>query len=80
MNGNLTQEEWNMQYLIAVLDRAELQHYLSVSEVDRLTEQDMHDVAATMQEELNELGFWEQLAFIARCKLTEKQGGPNGTR
>lgn len=68
------------QYPIATLDRAELQHYLSAGEVDRLTDADLQDIVATMQEELNELGFWEQLAFIARCRLAEKQGASNRTR
>ena len=60
------------QYPIAVLDRAELSHHLSAGEVDRLTDEDLRDIAAAMQEELNELGFWEQLVFIAKCKLAEK--------
>lgn len=67
-----------MQYPIAVLDKAELQHYLSVAEVDRLTEQDMADIAQVMQQELNELGFWELMAFVARSKLAEKQGVSHG--
>jgi hypothetical protein len=71
-----SQEEWQMQYPIAVLDKAELQHFLSVAEVDRLTEQDVADIAQVMQQELDELGFWELLAVVARTKVTEKQGVP----
>jgi hypothetical protein len=73
-----SQEEWQTQFPIVVLDRAELQHHLSVAEVDRLTEQDMAAIAQVMQQELNELGFWELMAFIARTKLAEKQGVHNG--
>jgi hypothetical protein len=78
MIGFTSQEEWNMQYPIAVLDRAELQHYLSVTEVDRLTDQDLQDIAQAMQEELNDLGFWEFMALIARRILVEKETA-NGT-
>jgi hypothetical protein len=77
MIGFPSQQAWSKQYLIAVLDRAELQHSLSVAEVDRLTDQDMHDIAAAMQQELNEIGFWDTLAFVARSKLAEKE--TNGT-
>lgn len=59
-------------YPIAVLDRAELLHYLSAGEVDQLTDEDMQDIAAAMQEELRELGFWDQLVCIARSTLAEK--------
>jgi hypothetical protein len=61
-----------IRYPIAVLDRAELSRYLSAGEVDRLTDEDMRDIAAAMQKELRELGFWEQLVFIAKCTLIEK--------
>jgi hypothetical protein len=75
MIGFATQEEWYMQYPILVLDRAELQNYLSAGEVDRLNDQDLSDIAAAMMQELAELGVYEQMAFIARCKLAQKQGG-----
>lgn len=74
MIGFASQEEWSMQYPILILDRTELQHYLSVSEVDRLNDQDLSDIATAMMQELHELGVYEQMAFIARCKLAEKQG------
>jgi hypothetical protein len=73
MIGFASEEEWHMQYLIAVLDRAELQQHLSATEVDRLTDQDMADIAQAMKEELEETNFWQQCAFIARCKLAEKE-------
>jgi hypothetical protein len=60
------------QYPIAILDRAELSQYLSASEVAQMSEEDLRDIAIAMQQELRELGFWEQLVFIARCKLAEK--------
>ena len=77
MIGFASQEEWDMQYLIAVLDRAELQHHIGVAGVDRLTDQDMQDIAQIMQEELNDLGFWDHLACIARRKLSERLGEVN---
>ncbi len=67
-----------MQYPIAVLDRTELQRYLSVSEVDLLNEQDMQEIAQAMMQELHELGFWDQVAFIVRCRLAEKRGTTHG--
>lgn len=79
MIGYTSQKEWEMQYLIAVLDRSELQHHLSVAEVDRLTDQDMQDIAQAMKDELSELGFYDFMALVARCKLAEKQGTSNGT-
>lgn len=61
------------QYPIAILDRAELQRYLNATEVDRLTDADMHKIATAMQEELNDLGFWEFMALVARRILAEKE-------
>jgi hypothetical protein len=69
------QKDWQASYPIAVLDRAVLQCFLSATEVAGLTDEDMKEIAAIMQDELRELGFWEYVAFIARCKLTEKGGG-----
>ena len=75
----MKQETWNTQYPVVILDRSELQRYLSVAEVDRLTDEDLSDIATAMKQELEELGFSDFMAFVARCKLAQKQGTANGT-
>ena len=61
------------QYPVCILDKSELSHYLNVSELERLTDQDMHDIATAMMEEINQLDIWEFAAFVARLKLSEKE-------
>ncbi len=69
------QEDERIYYAIAVLDRDQLLHYVSATEVDRLADEDLQEIAVIMQKELQELGFWEHVAFVVRCKLAEKEDG-----
>jgi hypothetical protein len=73
MTQVFNQQTWCTQFVIAILDRAELQYYLSVAEVDLLTDADLADIAQIMMRGLEESGFWKQCAFIARSKLAEHQ-------
>ena len=61
------------QYPVCILDKSELSHYLNVSELERLTDQDMHDIAQAMIQELQDLSIWDFAAFVARLKLSEKE-------
>ncbi len=70
----MKQPGWDTQYPVLILDRKELAHYLSVSEVDRLTDADMHDIATALVQELHELSIWDFAAVVARLKLAEKAG------
>jgi len=71
--GFASQEEWGTVYEVMTLTRGDLQHHLSVAEVDSLTDTDMHSIASHLAELLLELGVWDDLACIARRILTEKE-------
>jgi cytochrome c553 len=63
----------NIQYPICILDKSELAHHLNVGELERLTDQDMQDIASAMMQELHDLSIWDFAAFVARLKLSEKE-------
>ncbi|GHO98362.1 hypothetical protein KSF_084100 [Reticulibacter mediterranei] len=67
------QETWGTRFPVFILDRNELQAFLSQREVDQLTDEDLMEIAEILKRELEELGFFDQLMSIARAKLTEKK-------
>jgi len=75
--GFASQEEWSTVYEVMLLTRADIQRVVSVAQTDSLTDADMHEIARLVKEAIEEAGIWEELPYIVRFVLQQKES-PNG--
>src|SRR5579859_4225778 len=74
----LTPDEWGKDYEIICVSRGDLQTAgLSVQQVDSLTDADMQEIAQELMQLYVDRAFWDDLRFVVRLILAEKEA-PHG--